>query len=101
MEETSQTTKQPKQKQNCRREKYQLAMLLNLEIINCYITFLERIKSGIWRKDLSPWFESNKIIHGDLKIHYVSKEIVKFATRYLLKLEDHTNQLAIWINQSN
>lgn len=31
------------------------------------------------------WFVSNKFIHLDLKIHYVTEDIVKLAEKYLLK----------------
>lgn len=37
---------------------------------------------------------SNKIIHEDLKIHYVTEEIVTLTAKHPFKSENHTNQFA-------
>lgn len=60
------------------------------------ISIIQRFQSKLLRTMTeAPWFVSNKIIHEDLKIPYVTEEIIQFTEKYLLKLENHTNQLAI------
>ena len=43
----------------------------------------------------APWYMTNKQIHRDLKIPYIKDEINKFSTRYIDRLSNHSNVLAI------
>ena len=43
----------------------------------------------------APWFVTNNILYNDLKIPYVLSEIRKFSNKYLQRLSDHVNPLAI------
>lgn len=43
----------------------------------------------------APWFVSNKTLHRDLNIPFVKDEITKLSARYLQRLSDHENPLAI------
>ncbi len=63
---------------------------------NSNILIMQRFQSKFLRQITeAPWYVSNKTIHEDLKIPYVTQEIVKSTTKYLSKLENHENQLAI------
>jgi regulatory protein YycI of two-component signal transduction system YycFG len=60
------------------------------------INILQRFQSKALRMILkAPWFVSNATIHKDSKILFVEEEILKFSSKYLKKLENHTNYLAL------
>jgi hypothetical protein len=41
----------------------------------------------------APWYVTNKIIHHDLNIPYITDEIKKPASRYRTRITDHENKL--------
>jgi hypothetical protein len=41
----------------------------------------------------APWYVSNKTIHDDLKIPYITEEIKKRDNRYRTRITDHQNKL--------
>jgi hypothetical protein len=41
----------------------------------------------------APWYVSNKTIHEDLNVPYITDEIKKQANRYRHRITDHENQL--------
>jgi hypothetical protein len=41
----------------------------------------------------APWYLSNKTIHDDLNIPYITDEIIKRANTYRNRITDHENQL--------
>ena len=43
----------------------------------------------------APWYITNVNIHKDLEIPTVKEEIKEFSERYLQKLSNHSNILAI------
>jgi hypothetical protein len=43
----------------------------------------------------APWYINNHRIHEDLEMNTVFSEIKKWNTKYLNKLENHTNVLAV------
>jgi hypothetical protein len=43
----------------------------------------------------APWYINNHTIHEDLQMKTVYSEIKKWNTKYLRKLENHTNALAV------
>lgn len=70
---------------------------------NTNIKLIQTIQSKILRSITSaPWFVSNKTIHNDLNIPFVTTEINKYSAKYLLRLSNHTNPLAIMLlDESN
>lgn len=63
---------------------------------NSNLEILQRYQSKTLRLIVNaPWFVSNKRIHKDLDIPLVIDEIKKFSTRYLKRLNNHSNILAI------
>lgn len=63
---------------------------------NSNIEILQRFQSKTLRKILdSPWFVTNNIIHYDLNMPKIKDEIKRFSEKYLNRLSDHTNILAI------
>lgn len=63
---------------------------------NSNIEIIQRFQSKTLRLITNaPWFVSNKIIHTDLDVPYVKSEIGYFSHRYLQRLSDHINPLAI------
>lgn len=63
---------------------------------NSNIEILQRFQSKTLRFiSNAPWYVTNKAIHRDLKILTVTEEIKKFSTRYLDRLSNHPNLLAI------
>ena len=63
---------------------------------NSNIEIIQRFQSKTFRLILNaPWFVSNNTIHNDLDIPYVKSEIGNFSNRYLQRLSDHVNPLAI------
>jgi hypothetical protein len=60
------------------------------------IEILQRFQSKLLRKIVNaPWFVSNRTLHQDLKIPTVQEEIAKFSKKYISKLENHPNHLAL------
>lgn len=50
----------------------------------------------------APWFITNKNIHKDLEIPLIKEEIKECSARYLGRLENHVNPLAVnLLNRSN
>jgi hypothetical protein len=43
----------------------------------------------------APWYVSNHRIYEDLQVNTVLREIKKWNTEYIRKLENHTNALAV------
>jgi len=43
----------------------------------------------------APWYVTNDILHHDLNVPYVRDEIKKLSQRYVDRLEEHFNTLAI------
>jgi hypothetical protein len=43
----------------------------------------------------APWYINNQSFHEDLQMNTVLSEIKKWNTKYLRKLENHTNALAV------
>jgi hypothetical protein len=63
---------------------------------NSNIEILQRSQFKILRSILNaPWYISNHRIHEDLQMNTVISEIKKWNTRYLKKLENHKNALAM------
>lgn len=63
---------------------------------NSNIEILQRYQSSTLRLILkAPWFITNEAIHKDLNMPTVKEEIKKFSTRYLDRLSNHVNTLAI------
>lgn len=61
----------------------------NIEILQRYQSKTLRLLTN------APWFVNNNNIHNDLKIAKVKEEIPNFSERYLDRLSNHTNTLAI------
>ena len=60
------------------------------------IDFLERYQSKTLRLITSaPWFVSNNCIRKDLNELSVKDEIQRFSEKYLQRLSDHINPLAV------
>lgn len=63
---------------------------------NSNIEILQRYQSKTLRCIIeAPWFVSNKTIHDDLNIPTVKDEISRFSAKYLDRLSNHINPLAI------
>ena len=61
----------------------------NVEILQRYQSKTLRLLTN------APWFISNNSLHNDLKIPTIKEAINKFSERYLQRLSDHENVLAI------
>ena len=61
----------------------------NIEIIQRYQSKALRMITD------APWFMTNDNIHKDLSITKVKTEISRFSTKYLERLSNHSNALAI------
>lgn len=61
----------------------------NLEILQRYQSKTLRLITN------APWFVKNSCIHNDLGIRNIRDEIVRFSSKYLTRLSNHTNTLAI------
>ena len=60
------------------------------------IDILERYQSKTLRLITSaPWFVSNNCIRKDLNVLSVRDEIKRFSEKYLQRLSDHINPLAV------
>lgn len=60
------------------------------------LNIIQRFQSKMLRRILgAPWYVSNAIIHRDTQIPTVTEEIVKFSRKYVFKLENHANSLAV------
>lgn len=63
---------------------------------NSNIEILQRFQSKTLRMIVNaPWYITNKALHLDLDIPYVKDEINNYSSRYLQRLSDHINPLAI------
>ena len=63
---------------------------------NSNIEILQRYQSKTIRLILdAPWFITNDNIHKDLRISKVKNEINKFGRKYIDRLSNHSNTLAI------
>lgn len=63
---------------------------------NSNIEILQRFQSKVLRKIVNaPWYVNNKIIHEDTNIPFIREEITRFSSKYLEKLETHSNHLAL------
>ena len=63
---------------------------------NSNIEILQRYQSKTLRLITNaPWFVNNCNIHKDLEMNKIKNEISKFSQRYLNRLSDHSNTLAI------
>ena len=63
---------------------------------NSNIDILERYQSKTLRQITNaPWYVTNKSIRNDLNISTVQNEIRTASERYLQRLSDHINPLAI------
>jgi hypothetical protein len=49
----------------------------------------------------APWYVNNHRIHEDLQMNTMLSEIKKWNTKYLRKLENHTNALAVNLLDNN
>ena len=57
---------------------------------------MERFQTKVLRAITNaPWFISNKDIYRNLDLPSVSETIAMFSERYVERLEEHTNSLAI------
>jgi hypothetical protein len=60
------------------------------------IEIFQRFQSKILRKlTQAPWFVSNKTLHSDLQIPFIKDEITRFSKKYVEKLDNHPNHLAL------
>jgi hypothetical protein len=60
------------------------------------IKIIQRFQSKVLRQILqAPWYVNNNILHNDSGIPTVEEEITKRSNKYLLKLENHPNHLAV------
>lgn len=60
------------------------------------VNILQRFQSKTLRQILnSQWYVRNDIIHNDLQMPYVKDEINRFSEKYLTRLSNHPNVLAI------
>jgi hypothetical protein len=72
------------------------------EISNSKIEILQRFQSKTLRSILNtPYYINNHRIHEDLQMNTVLSEIKKWNTRYLCKLENYTNALAVNLLDEN
>lgn len=63
---------------------------------NSNIEIIQRYQSKTLRLIVqSPWFITNDAIHNDLKIPTVKEVIKTFSEKYLTRLSNHVNPLAI------
>ena len=63
---------------------------------NSNIEILQRFQSKALRSITNaPFYITNKALHNDLNIPFVKSEINKFSSRYLNRLSNHPNILAI------
>lgn len=63
---------------------------------NSNIEIMQRYQSKTLRCITNaPWYVSNKSIHKDLKMNTIREEINLYSTRYLERLSNHPNLLAI------
>lgn len=63
---------------------------------NSNVEILQRFQSKILRRILNaPWYVSNRTIHNDTGFPFVTEEVRKLSSKYLLKLNNHTNHLAV------
>jgi hypothetical protein len=61
-----------------------------------YIKTFQYFKSKTLRSILNaPWYINNHRMHEDLQVNTVLSEIKKWNTKYLRKLENYTNALAM------
>ena len=65
------------------------ASISNVEILERYQAKTLRLITN------APWFVSNNAIRRDLAMLNVKDEISRFNTKYLKRLSEHTNALAI------
>lgn len=61
----------------------------NVEILQRYQSKTLRIIAN------APWYMTNRQIHRDLNVPFIRDDINKFSTRYLDRLSNHNNILAI------
>lgn len=61
----------------------------NIEILQRYQSKTLRLLSN------APWFVNNDCIHNDLGVPKIADEIIRFSTKYLSRLSNHSNILAI------
>lgn len=63
---------------------------------NSNVEILQRYQSKTLRRIINaPWYVSNNQIHRDLKIPKIKDEINRFSSKYLTRLSNHSNILAI------
>ena len=63
---------------------------------NSNVEILQRFQSKAIRMIANaPWFVRNDTLHNDLKIPKIKTEICNYSNRYLQRLSDHINPLAI------
>ena len=60
------------------------------------INIIQRFQSKFLRKLVqAPWYVRNDVIHNDTKVPSVIEEVKKYSTKYIKKLENHVNNLAV------
>ena len=63
---------------------------------NSNVEILQRYQSKTLRQIVNaPWYITNHHIHDDLQIPIIKNEINRFSSRYLERLSNHPNTLAI------
>lgn len=63
---------------------------------NSNIEIIQRFQSKILRNIfVAPWYVNNNILHQDARIPFVKKEISRLSSKYIKKLENHPNHLAL------
>ena len=63
---------------------------------NSNLEILQRYQSKTLRLICqAPWFVTSEVIHRDLKIPWIKDEVRKYSEKYLDRLSDHINPLAI------
>ncbi|XP_050501036.1 piggyBac transposable element-derived protein 4-like [Diabrotica virgifera virgifera] len=63
---------------------------------NSNIEILERFQSKVLRTITNaPWFIPNREIRDDLQVATVKETVSEYSSRYLVKLENHPNNLAL------
>jgi hypothetical protein len=67
---------------------------------NSNIDILERFQSKVLRIITdAPWYVPNAVIKRDLQVPSVHQEVRTFSINYLVRLEDHPNDLAVSLLQ--
>lgn len=60
------------------------------------VEILQRYQSKTLRSLINaPWFVTNEAIHNDLGIPFIKNEIPKYSARYLARLSNHINPIAV------